>query len=716
MTMKSPSPPQPGPSGRGFSDRPAPPLASRPETSVRHPSGAPSAPPGSPAHVGGSALQPAHSVLICVAAPRLAISAEDGQLKGEGLDGYYKSGRRVLSRCQLTLAGREPLPLQGRMVGAGRARFLAAAAGAIGGSPDPEITVERLRSAEGNERIVVHNAGERTVRLPLELRLATDLADLGAVAVGRSGHELPASVHGAGLAWGNGPLRAVVAVEPAPDVSLARTGLLRWEWELPPGAERTLSLTADLLRAESDSAPAGKAAREDGRTAAPPRGRPTAPWPKAYATGDDLRIGAMLRVGLDDVGALLQRDPASPADLHLAAGVPWRCALAPADSLRAARMLLPLGTRLAAGTLRTLARAQVAGPGPDTGRLPGPLRNAGPYAPPGSSGIEATLLFPAVLAEARRWGLPERDIEHLLPAAEACLHWLRSVAGDDGYVPDPAPDGPYRCEVQAHAHRAAVLGADLLDGCGRGGATELRDWAAGLRDRFREDFWYDDRSGGRPLALRTRTGGAVPNLGCTAAELLDTGLLGGGYLADGLLDKVQTEQLARLLAAPALDSGWGLRSLGSREPRHNAFGHRGGAVRVQETTTAVAGLASAGFEKEAGSLLFGVIDAAETFGWRLPEMYAAEQRTHGGVPVPHPAACRPAAIAAACPVQLLTALTGVRPDVPQGTVSLHPMSTAPLGAVEVTGLCVAEHAFSVRISRLGTGVIEEAAGGLQLVG
>jgi glycogen debranching enzyme len=206
----------------------------------------------------------------------------------------------------------------------------------------------------------------------------------------------------------------------------------------------------------------------------------------------------------------------------------------------------------------------------------------------------------------------------------------------------------------------------------------------------------------------------VPHLGAAAVHLLDTGLLGGGALAPGLLDKIQTEKLARLLGSPVMDSGWGLRGLGAKEPGFNTFGHRAGAVRIQETALAVAGLAAAGYEKEASSLLRGVLAAAETFTHRLPEMYSGEQRTEGSAPLPHPAACRPAATAAAAGVLLLTTLAGIRPDAPAGTVTLRPVRSAPLGEVGFTGLRVAGAQFSVRVSRLGLAMVEEAADGLQL--
>ncbi|GHE51784.1 glycogen debranching protein [Streptomyces vinaceus] len=643
-------------------------------------------------------LPPVHGAVICVAAPCLVISPEHGQLTGRGIDGIYRSGRRLLSRCVLRVGGRDPVAVQGRSLGSDRASFTATVRTGAEAGPDPDIGVERIRHADGTERITVRSFTARPLRLPVELLLGTDLAELAAVAAGRAGPELPAGVHAAGLRWSSGEAQAVTAADPAPDDALASAGLLRWQLDLGPGESRTIELRT--TRDRVSRAPAGQVAN---------------PLAAARAEGDDPRVGAWFRRSVEDLGALLMRDPQEPGDAFLAAGVPWRLGLAPAESLWAARMALPLGTGLAAATLRTLARTQTGGREPDAGKIPGPLRGAGPQLPPGCTGTEATLAFPAVLAEARRWGMPEQEVARLLPAAERCLDWMRGALGADGFLADPDP-GPRRCETQAHAHRAALLGADLLAACGRPGADEWREWAAALRKRFRDGFWIDGPDGGRPAAALHPDGRPLPRLTGAAAHLLDTGLLGGGLLAPGLLDRVRSEQLARLLGAPAMDSGWGLRSMASREPGHNPFGHRSGAVRAHESAVAVAGLAQAGFEKEAAGVLRGLLDAAESFGYRLPEMYAAEQRTAGSAPLPHPAACRPAAVAAAAGVHALTALAGLRPDAPAGTVAVVPLPGAPLGALRFCDLRVSGEPFAVRVSRLGLGMVEEAADALQLGG
>ncbi|MFJ4869721.1 glycogen debranching N-terminal domain-containing protein [Streptomyces sp. NPDC088757] len=658
-----------------------------------------------PRAAGPVELPPVHGALVCVALPALAVCAEHGQLTGEGPEGVYAAGRRLLSRCVLRVAGREPVALQGRMAGADRAVFLGVLRAPGETGPDPGLSVERTRSADGTERITLRSAAARPLRLPVEIALGTDLADLGAVATGRPGPELAASVHGTGLRWtGSDGRSAAVTADPAPADSLAAAGVLRWEAELAPGASFTIRLR---VRAEAAVRPAGAPGAGTGR----PGGHLLA---EVRAEADDPRPGELLRTSVEDLRALLQRPPEHPADVYLAAGVPWRCGPVTAEALWAARMALPLGTRLAVTTLRALGRTQLTGEGAESGRIPGPLRDAGPHLPPRCTGIEATLAFPSVLAEARRWGLPSADLEELLPVAERCLGWLRRAAGADGLVPDPGPAGPRWAETQAHAHRAALLGADLLDACGRSGGDALRDTARTMRERFRREFWIDNRSGGRPALARTADGRVWPRPGGWAAHLLDTGLLGGGRYAQGLLDGAETERVARLLGTPALDSGWGLRGLAAKDPDHNPFGHRTGAVRTHDTAVAVAGLAATGHEKEAASLLRGLLDAAEAFDHRLPEMYAGEQRTTGGRPVPHPAACRPSAVAAAGAVHALLALAGVRPDAPGRSVSVHPLSSAPLGAIRLSGLVVAGEPFAVRVSRLGLGMVEEAAEGLQL--
>nr|WP_051967089.1 glycogen debranching N-terminal domain-containing protein [Kitasatospora mediocidica] len=647
----------------------------------------------------------------------MAASGPDGQLRGEGLHGFFRSGIRMLSRVELRLGGIEPLALQGDLSSAAQARFLAAVRTPGDLDPDPALTVERLRHADGVETITVRNAGSRPARLPLEITLGTDLGNLAEIAAGQRSPDVAGQVQSAGLRWSGRGYGAVVSARPSPHAVLAGAGVLRWDLEIQPGARWSVELHVEL-----ETAPT---------VARPPIGRGAGvplPWPDLAIRCDDSRAELLVRRSLDSLGGLLLADSDRPTDLYAASGAPWRFGLAAADALWAARYTLPLGTRLAGGTLRALARRQQSGPGPfgrADGIVPGALRHAGPELPPSCTATEATLLFVTVLAEAWRWGLPRQEVLELLPAAERALGALRATAESsvvEGFVTDlgRSPDDragyppAARCEVQAQAHRAALHGAELLDAFGRPGGAQWREWAAGLRGRFRERFWVDDLSGGRPAAALTADDRTLSAVAASFVHLLDLGLAAEGESLPGLLDREQTRLLAQRLAAPELDCGWGLRTLSSKSARFNPLGHRSGAVRVQESAMAVSGLAEAGFEREAGALLEGLLAAAAHSGGRLPEMYAGEQRLPDCPPVPHPAACRPAAVSAAAAAHAVFALAGVRPDVPARRVVVRPASTAPVGELELSGLRVAGEPFAVRISRIGVAVVEEASPDLQL--
>ncbi|WP_241844646.1 amylo-alpha-1,6-glucosidase [Kitasatospora sp. CB01950] len=728
----------------------------------------------------------AHDIL-CVNAPSMATSGPDGQLRGQSLHGFFRHGVRALARMELRLGGMEPVPLQGTLTSAAAARFVGSVRVPGDLDPDPALTVERLRHADGAETVTVRNTGARPARLPLEIALGTDLGQLTEIAAGRRSPDLPGQVQSSGLRWAGQGRAATVSARPSPHAVLAGAGVLRWDLEVQPGARWSVDLQVEL---------------EAPSTGRPPTGRGPGvplPWSEPEVRADDRRAARLVGRALDTLSGLLLADADRPTDLYTASGAPWRFGLTAADALWAARMTLPLGTRLAAGTLRATARRQHLAPQPPAGAgagagtarpaeggpadgasspsttgplqaagpsaaggtggapaapptaaqsagnpsaagtesgspaqamdgvIPGPLRHGGPELPASCTATEATLLFVTVLAEAWRWGMPRAEVAELLPAAERALGALRAAVaegpdGPVGFVTDlgrtaeerVVRPSPARCEVQAQAHRAALQGADLLEAFDRPGAAEWRAWAAELRERFREQFWIDDLSGGRPAAALLAPDRPVPAFASTLVHLFDVGLAAEGELHEGLLDREQTRLLAQRLVTPELDCGWGLRTLSAKSPRFNPLGHRSGVVRVQETALAVSGLVDAGFEREAEILLEGLLEASAHFEYRLPEMYAGEQKVADCPPVPHPAACRPAAMSAAAAVHLVLSLAGVRPDVPSGRVATHPATTAPLGALELTGLRVAGEPFSVRVSRIGVAVVEEAPSFLQL--
>ena len=71
------------------------------------------------------------------------------------------------------------------------------------------------------------------------------------------------------------------------------------------------------------------------------------------------------------------------------------------------------------------------------------------------------------------------------------------------------------------------------------------------------------------------------------------------------------------------------------------------------------------------------------------------------LPVPYPAACRPQAWSAAAAVAVLSAVLGLRPDVPGGSLGVRPAAPSPVGGVAVEGLRLGAQALDVTVDAAG---------------
>ena len=236
-------------------------------------------------------------------------------------------------------------------------------------------------------------------------------------------------------------------------------------------------------------------------------------------------------------------------------------------------------------------------------------------------------------------------------------------------------------EVQAYAYQAAMLGADLLDDFGRPGAQTWRTWAAELAERFRASFWVEDEDGRFPAVALDAHGAAVDSVASNMGHLLGT----------GLLDEEEAALVARRLVSPGLSSGFGLRTLTAASPRFSPLSYHGGSVWPHDTAIAICGLAREGFAAEAGTLFRGLVRAAPSFDFRLPELYGGDDAGRVTSPMPYPRACRPQAWAAAAPLAALVALLGIEVDVPRGRVSARPMLPQALLPLSLSGLRLGRH-------------------------
>lgn len=651
-----------------------------------------------------------HELVSCVRAPAVVISAADGQVRAEGAHGLLVGETRMLSRFELTVDGAQPAPVGHRLVGASCAVFTAVLRGHGDPGADPTVRLVRERTATTDglaETVTVVNDARVPARLTLELRAASDRATIATIKAGGHGHPLPATVDGGTVRWSDRGRRLDLTTDRAAAAEPTADGvLLRWTVEVPSHARWALR-----LHARASGIPA-------------PFPAPAAPWPAAdlVVTSADAELTRLVARGMADLDALRLADPLAPADTFMAAGSPWFLTLFGRDSLWTARMLLPVDTGLAAGTLRTLARRQGRVVDHTTGEEPGKIlhevRENGVGLPPVYFGtIDATPLWVCLLHDAWRHGLAADEVAGLLDPLDAALGWITGHDGFLAYLDHTGtglanqgwkdsgdsiqwPDGRLAeppvalSEAQAYAHQAAVRGAALLTAFGRDGAPHLR-WADALRRRFRDHYWVRDQHGPFPAIALDGAGQPVALLASNLGHLLGT----------GVLDDAETAHVAARLAGPDLDSGHGLRTMSAGAAGFNPLGYHAGTVWPHDTAIAVDGLARTGHGAAAAALAGGLLRAAGSFGHRVPELYAVD-----GGPLAYPAACRPQAWSAASALVLVRAALGLSVDVPAGRLMVAPdPAFAAWFPLRVDGLRVGEHPLSVAVDAAGNPTVHTTA-------
>jgi glycogen debranching enzyme len=193
--------------------------------------------------------------------------------------------------------------------------------------------------------------------------------------------------------------------------------------------------------------------------------------------------------------------------------------------------------------------------------------------------------------------------------------------------------------VQGYAVRAARQAAALLDALGRDGARDLDAWADGITERFRAAFWVTDAATGAryPAMALDAEGQAVDGIGSNMGHLLGT----------GILNPEERQAVVDRLLDPTMFSGFGIRTLSSTNGGYWPMRYHAGAVWPHDTAMIIAGMLADGFVGEARTVAEGLLAAAASLDWRLPELFAGVARDESSRAVPYPAACRPQAWSAA---------------------------------------------------------------------
>ena len=640
-----------------------------------------------------------------------------GDIMPGGTQGIYVRDTRLVSRWQLLVDGQpvEPLsmvpaqPFCAVFVGRGRPRP---------GHIESTVLVTRERYVGDGlrEDIAVRNFSDEPAGLHISLQVESDLAnifDVKSSRVRQWGQQRSEAVNGGIFisSWTSDRMRGVRVTA---NDAVAGLGELIFDVVVPPRQTWRDTVTVQAVIDQREVAPyfpAGQPVAE----ADPARRLHTWERDSPQVSTDHAGLVRALRRSRADLGSLRIFDADRPDQPPgVAAGAPWFMTIFGRDSLLTSWMALPLDRSLALGTVQVLASLQ--GEGTDAmseeepGKIIHELRHGlhGDMLPMGHrqayfGSVDATPLFVMVVGELVRWGADDQVIGELLPHVDRALRWIENFGDADGdsfveyrrktdrglanqgwkdsfdginFADGTLAQAPIAlAEVQGYAYAAYLARADIAQKLGD--EANRQRWtqrAAALKQAFNETLWLPDK-GWYAVGLDRHK---------RPIDALASNM--GHCLLTGIADEDKAAAVADRLMSPEMFSGWGVRTLASSMGAYNPMSYHNGSVWPHDSALTAAGLMRYGYVEQAQRIAMGLLDAADAFGGRLPELFCGFSRTEYPQPVPYPTSCSPQAWAAATPVYLLRTLLRLDPCLPCRRVWLAPALPAELGQVSVAGL------------------------------
>jgi glycogen debranching enzyme len=624
--------------------------------------------------------------------------------------GLFNRDTRYLSRWRLTVDGRSPRLLSTDDVNYFSAQFfLVPPDGTV--YDDSAFSIVRKRAiGDGfREDVTVMNHTPEVLELDLRIEAAADFADLFEVkdALAKKGRHYQ-RVEGSRLVLGyqrEGYVRETWITSSAEAAEVSNDAF-RFRLRIDPKAEWSTSF--DVLIGVHVY---GKAANGDGAAKPNMRGRLDEWVESAPKLSSDWRtLELSYERSLVDLAALRFYPPLMP-DLALpAAGLPWFMTVFGRDSLITGYQALPFTPELAETTLRVLAVRQGTRIDHFRDMEPGKILHEvrfgemtafeeRPHSPYYGT-ADATPLFLILLDETVRWTGDTTLAREFEQQARAALTWI-DEHGDrdgDGYVEyerrntesglenqcwkdshnsilfaDGSNSSLPRatCEIQGYVYDAKVRAARLArEVWGDPALAErLEREAAELKRRFNEDFWVADREY-YALALD----GEKRQVDSLTSNI-------GHLLWSGIVDDDKAEAIAGHLMSDRLFSGWGVRTMAVGDGGYNPIGYHNGTVWPHDNSLIAQGLYQYGYREEAGRIAYAILEAADFFRHRLPEVFAGYPRESTFFPVEYPTACSPQAWASGAPLLFIRTMLGLEPGFEQS-----PHLPSGIGRIELAGV------------------------------
>jgi glycogen debranching enzyme len=642
-----------------------------------------------------------------------------GDVAAGSIGGLVHADTRFLNRWTLTINGAQLLALRAGPVDYYSAQFFLTN-GQLPGLPSNSVGVRRMRFVGGGlkERIEVQNFAREPIHVEVRFGIGNDFADLFEIkdhARDRSSEirrDQAPDRSSIGFHYRHETFSAETVVSVSMPASRIEGDDFVWDLDLDRDEQWSCELSVPVKLGPNEIQPTHA---DFGEVFSPSGDDSVKRWraqmPRLET--DSHLLGETLRRSGEDLVALRIEAKRDGLEVVLpAAGLPWFLTLFGRDTLITAYQTIAFGPRLAQGALLALALFQGKEVNDFNDEEPGKILHeirAGeltrlhvkPHDPYYGT-ADATQLWLILLSEYWRWTGDDEFVRSLRDNVTRAVEWIDRY-GDldgDGYVEyrTRSPQGlGNQCwrdswdgvqfadgklptlpiataEIQGFGYDAKLRVAELAEGpLGEPElAARLRREAEELRTRFNEDFWIEDR-GYYAIGLDADKR-QIDSLTSNIGQLLWT----------GIVPPERADRIVPLLMSDALYSGWGVRTLSTRDSGFNPIGYHTGTVWPHDNSIIAMGLARYGFRDEANRISLGLLEAAAFSNYRLPEAFSGYPRSMGRFPVPYPTACSPQAWATGAPLLMVRAMLGL--DARHGEVTLDPSVPDEIGRIAIKGL------------------------------